>query len=100
MAKFPVYSVTVSIIDAKTTIELRQTKHTIVGRGGSKRAEWRAVEESKNFVLEHWARHWWYTHYLLTATQFDELVADKMINPIGIWHFEAVSCKYMGDVEK
>ena len=99
MAKFPSYRIVISIKDANTRIELRKTEHTIIGRGGSERAEWRALEEAKNFVLEHWAPSWWYKHYLLTAEQFSELAKDGMINPIGVWHFEVFSCDRMPDVE-
>lgn len=99
MAKFPSYHVTISVLDAKTQIELRQTHHTIVGRCDPETAEWRAISEAKNFVLEYWARDWWYRHYLITATQFDELVKDGRINPIGVWDFKVISCDRMPDVE-
>lgn len=99
MAKFPKYHVTISVKDANTQIELRQMQHTIIGRGGSERAEWRAIEQAKDFVLEFWARDWWYRHYLITATQFDELVKDGMINPLRVWDFKVISCDRMPDVE-
>ena len=71
--------------------------HNIIGRGGSVRAECMAIEKTKNAVLELWARQWWYTHYGLTAEQFDRLVEDKRIDPIGSWDFEVVECEYYGE---
>ena len=97
MAKFPIHQVTVSIVDANTQIELARMSHNIIGRGGSVRAECMAIEKTKNAVLELWARQWWYTHYGLTAEQFDRLVEDKRIDPIGSWDFEVVECEYYGE---
>ena len=99
MAYFPIHKIVISIQDANTRIELHQTTHTIIGRGGSARAEWRAIEEAKNLVLEFWARQWWLTRYGLTAEQFEKLVADKQIDPLGSWHFEVVSCKNIGKAD-
>lgn len=101
MAKHPIHKIVISIQDANTRIELRKTEHTIIGRGGSERAESRAVEEAKNIVLDFWARRWWHERYGLTAEQFDGLVADRQIDPLGSWHFEVVASKRIGvaDIE-
>lgn len=99
MAKLPIYRIVISIEDANTRIKLRKTEHTIICRGGSERAEWRALEESKNIVLEFLSRPWWLKRYELTAEQFDKLVADKRIDPLGSWHFEVVSCKNIGKAD-
>lgn len=96
MAKYPIHKIVVSIQDANTSIELRKTEHTIIGRGGSLRAEYRAVEEAKNLVLDFWARRWWNERYGLTAKQFNRLVADRQIDPLGSWHFEVISSKRIG----
>jgi len=96
MAKYPVHKIVVSIQDANTRIELRKTEHTIICRAGSERAEDYALEEAKNLVLDFWARRWWHRRYGLTAKQFNRLVADRQIDPLGSWHFEVVSTKRIG----
>jgi len=100
MAWFPRFHVVISIVDANTQIELRKTEHTIIGRLCSERAEMRAIEEAKNYVLEHWAPLWWRKCYSLTAEQFGKLAKDGMINPVGVWGFNVVSCDRMPDVAK
>lgn len=99
MAIHPIHKVVISIQDANTRIELSRTTHTIIGRGGSLRAEWRATEEAKNLVLEFWARQWWHTHYGLTAEQFSKLAKDKKIDPLGSWAFEVIECRYIGKAD-
>lgn len=99
MESFPRFHVVISIVDANTQIELRKTEHTIIGPC-SKRAEWRAIKEAKNYVLEHWAPLWWCKRYSLTAEQFGKLAKDGMINPVGGLGFNVVSCDRMPDVVK
>ena len=99
-ATFPIYTVTVCIVDANTGIELAQMSHNIIGRGGSLRAESRAIEKAKDVVLQLWARQWWNAHYGLTAEQFEKLVDDGRINPLGLWDFKVVSCEYFGVAER
>lgn len=96
MAQHPIHKIVVSILDAKTCIELCKTQHTIIGRGGSLRAEQRAIEEAKNLVLDFWARQWWYEHYGLTAKQYDRLVADRQIDALASWHFEVSTSAFIG----
>lgn len=98
-ANFQIHEVTVSIVDANTQIELARMSHDIIGRGGSERAEWSAIDKTKDIVLEFWARQWWHTHYGLTAEQFEKLAEDGRIDPLGSWDFKVVECKYFGEAE-
>ena len=100
MAKFDIHRVTVSIVDANTQIELARMSHNIIGRGGSKRAEWSAIDKTKDVVLELLARQWWHTHYGLTAEQFEKLANDRRIDPLGSWDFRVIECRYFGVAEE
>ena len=73
--------------------------HDIIGRGGSERAEWSAINKTKDIVLELWARQWWHTHYGLTAEQFEKLAEDGRIDPLGSLGFKVIECRYFGIAE-
>lgn len=81
------FRMSVSIKDATTRIAIGHHSTYVTCRC-SERAKLLGIEEAKHKVLEGMARKWWMQRYGLTASQYIDLVADNVIDPLKHYVFE------------
>lgn len=77
----------VGIYDAKTQILIGRSACKNITRS-SYRAECYAIDDAKHYVLENWACKWWCNRYGITASQFDAMLQDGVIDPLESFTFK------------
>lgn len=87
------FNITIGIYDTNTGLCLSEATRTWATTGCSARAESQVIRLVKDYVLEGWSKPTWCKRYGLTATQFNTMLADGVIDPLESITFKVEKCE-------
>lgn len=93
------FNITIGIYDTKIGLCLEEATRTFASTGCSERAEREVIRIVKDAVLEGRVKPEYCKRYRLTASQFDEMLADGVINPTESYTFKVEKCEVVAAEE-